>query len=266
MAQLDADDDGHVSKVEFKQVYEELFPNFGGTFEELWVRLDRNKDGKLSKEELALALGLNHLTTSGFAEDDSPSEALARELAAKQDEDDEVDVNENRHKRLAEKMRLHKRSLRPGGVMIYFFVYDVVTTSLLFGWILYSNWRNGISRGDWRYATSLYFTKVATIYTLYLIHLIHLIYLAAPLDAVGDIRVHMHAHAHARAHIHMHTRTCTCTSIRTHAGGAGAPLDAVRRLHDPRRHQLAHDHAADRVRQGGQMRTQATGPGGQPTL
>jgi len=161
MAQLDADDDGHVSKVEFKQVYEELFPNFGGTFEELWVRLDRNKDGKLSKEELALALGLNHLTTSGFAEDDSPSEALARELAAKQDEDDEVDVNENRHKRLAEKMRLHKRSLRPGGVMIYFFVYDVVTTSLLFGWILYSNWRNGISRGDWRYATSLYFTKVA---------------------------------------------------------------------------------------------------------
>ena len=163
---------------------------------------------------LALALGLNHLTTSGFAEDDSPSEALARELAAKQDEDDEVDVNENRHKRLAEKMRLHKRSLRPGGVMIYFFVYDVVTTSLLFGWILYSNWRNGISRGDWRYATSLYFTKVATIYTLYLIHLIHLIYLAGPLDAVGDIRVHMHAHAHAHSyahtHMHMHIHSHTC--------------------------------------------------------
>ena len=266
MVKLDADDDGHVDKVEFKSIYQEVFPGFGGTYEELWVRLDRNKDGKLSKEELALALGLNHLTTAGFAEDDSPSEALARELAAKQDEDDDDDVDEKLHKLQAEKMRLRKHHLRPGGVMIYFFVYDVITTSLLFGWILYSNWRNGISRGDWRYDTSLYFTKVATIYIP--CDLIYLIYLAAPPDAVGDIRMHMHAHAHAhahaRAHIHMHTRTCT--SIHTHAGGAGAPLDAVRRLHDPRRHQLAHDHAADRVRQGGQMRTQATAPGGQPTL
>ena len=58
-------------------------------------------------------------------------------------------------------MKLRTHHLRPGGVMFYFFLYDVVTTSLLFGWILYSNWRNGISRGDWRYDTSLYFTKVA---------------------------------------------------------------------------------------------------------
>jgi len=162
MAKLDADDDGHVDKVEFKSIYQEVFPGFGGTFEELWARLDRNKDGKLSKEELALALGLHHLTTAGFAEDDSPSEALARELAAKQgEEDDDDDVDEKLIKLQAEKMKLRTHHLRPGGVMFYFFLYDVVTTSLLFGWILYSNWRNGISRGDWRYDTSLYFTKVA---------------------------------------------------------------------------------------------------------
>ena len=152
MAQLDADDDGHVDKVEFQQVYQQIFPGFGGTFEELWLRLDRNKDGKLSKEELALALGLNHLTTAGFAEDDSPSEALARELAAQQGEDDDDDdVDEKLIKLQAERMRLRTHHLRPGGVMIYFFLYDVVTTSLLFGWILFSNWRNDISRGDWRY-------------------------------------------------------------------------------------------------------------------
>ena len=39
MAKLDADDDGHVDKVEFKSIYQEVFPGFGGTFEELWARL-----------------------------------------------------------------------------------------------------------------------------------------------------------------------------------------------------------------------------------
>ena len=61
----------------------------------------------------------------------------------------------------AENLRLRTHHLRPGGVLFYFFLYDLLTTSLLFAWVLSSNWRNGISRGDWRYNTSLYFTKVA---------------------------------------------------------------------------------------------------------
>ena len=42
-----------MSKVEFRSIYQQIFPNYSGTFEELWGRLDRNKDGKLSKEEPA---------------------------------------------------------------------------------------------------------------------------------------------------------------------------------------------------------------------
>ena len=70
-------------------------------------------------------------------------------------------MDDKLHRLQAENLRLRTHHLRPGGVLFYFFLYDLLTTSLLFAWVLSSNWRNGISRGDWRYNTSLYFTKVA---------------------------------------------------------------------------------------------------------
>jgi hypothetical protein len=77
------------------------------------------------------------------------------------EEQDQREVDEKLMQLQAEKMRLRKHHQRPGGVMFYFFLYDVISSFLIFFAITYALSSQGIHRGDWRYACSLYFLKVA---------------------------------------------------------------------------------------------------------
>eukprot|EP00908_Phaeocystis_cordata_P021921 Transcript_433.p1 GENE.Transcript_433~~Transcript_433.p1 ORF type:complete len:830 (-),score=446.03 Transcript_433:210-2699(-) len=161
-SRLDENDDGTISVDEFREVYHDVFPTYDGTFDELWARIDRNADGKLSRDELAVALGLNHLTVQGEPKaEESPSDALVRELTESNVDEDQREVDEKLMQLQAEKMRLRKHHQRPGGVMFYFFLYDVISSTLIFFAITYALSSQGIHRGDWRYACSLYFLKVA---------------------------------------------------------------------------------------------------------